>query len=246
MERGEALDWGICGVGVMPVRPQDARRHGRPGLPLHPGRSRTPTAAGSPRVIGSIVEYLYAPDDPEAVIEKMAAPGHPDRLADRHRGRLQLPPRHRASSTPTNPAVQADLEPGAVAGDHVRPDHRGAGPPPRARHRAVHDHVLRQHPGQRSRRRRGLHRVRHAPRSRARRLGGRAGPVPELDGRPDHPGHHRRGPGPDRRALRRRGRLAGGLRTVHPVGARGQLHPRPARRSRRSGCRWSPTSSRTS
>ena len=26
-----------------------------------------------PRVIGSIVEYLYAPDDPEAVIEKMAA-----------------------------------------------------------------------------------------------------------------------------------------------------------------------------
>ena len=27
-----------------------------------------------PRVIGSIVEYLFAPDDPEAVIEKMAAP----------------------------------------------------------------------------------------------------------------------------------------------------------------------------
>ena len=27
-----------------------------------------------PQVIGSIVEYLFAPDDPEAVIEKMAAP----------------------------------------------------------------------------------------------------------------------------------------------------------------------------
>ena len=26
-----------------------------------------------PRVIGSIVQYLFAPDDPEAVIEKMAA-----------------------------------------------------------------------------------------------------------------------------------------------------------------------------
>ena len=26
-----------------------------------------------PRVIGSITEYLFAPDDPEAVIEKMAA-----------------------------------------------------------------------------------------------------------------------------------------------------------------------------
>jgi mannitol 2-dehydrogenase len=27
-----------------------------------------------PRVIGSIVQYLYSPDDPEAVIEKMADP----------------------------------------------------------------------------------------------------------------------------------------------------------------------------
>ena len=41
-------------------------------------------------------------------------------------------------------------------------------------------------------------------------------------------------------------RLAGGLRALHPVGAGGQLHPRPAGRSSRSGCRWSPTSSRTS
>ena len=28
-----------------------------------------------PRVIGSIVEYLFAPDDPEAVIEKLAVSG---------------------------------------------------------------------------------------------------------------------------------------------------------------------------
>jgi mannitol 2-dehydrogenase len=28
-----------------------------------------------PRVIGSVVEYLFAPDDPEAVIEKLASPG---------------------------------------------------------------------------------------------------------------------------------------------------------------------------
>ena len=30
-----------------------------------------------PRVIGSIIEYLYAPDDPEAVIERMAATSRP-------------------------------------------------------------------------------------------------------------------------------------------------------------------------
>ena len=52
-----------------------------------------PDGTYEPRVIGSIVDYLFAPDDPEAVIERMADRDHPDRLADRHRGRLQPPPR---------------------------------------------------------------------------------------------------------------------------------------------------------
>jgi mannitol 2-dehydrogenase len=66
-----------------------------------------------PRVIGSIVEYLYAPDDPEAVIEKMAAPS--TRIASLTiteggynisdvTGEFDL----------TNPDVIADLEPDAV------------------------------------------------------------------------------------------------------------------------------------
>jgi mannitol 2-dehydrogenase len=33
-----------------------------------------PDGTHEPRVIGSIVEYLYAPDDPEAVLERMTAP----------------------------------------------------------------------------------------------------------------------------------------------------------------------------
>ena len=73
MNEGKALDWGICGVGVMPFDAQDARRAGRAGLPLHAG-AQGPDGSWEPRVIGSIVEYLYAPDDPEAVIEKMADP----------------------------------------------------------------------------------------------------------------------------------------------------------------------------
>ena len=48
----------------------------------------------------------------------------------------------------------------------------------------------------------------------------------------------------DRAALaervRRRGRLAGGLRAVHPVGARGRASRPAGRRSRRSACSWSP------
>ena len=73
MNRGLAFDWGICGVGLMPpdkamhdaLLAQDGLytlmvRHG-------PGQVE-------PRVIGSIMDHVYAPDDPEAVLEIMASP----------------------------------------------------------------------------------------------------------------------------------------------------------------------------
>jgi mannitol 2-dehydrogenase len=73
MNQGTALDWGICGVGVMAAdrRMQQAlnAQDGLYTLILKHG-----DGAYEPRVIGSIVEYLFAPEDPEAVIEKMAAP----------------------------------------------------------------------------------------------------------------------------------------------------------------------------
>ncbi len=70
---GKAKDWGICGVGVMPAdrRMADvlAAQDGLYTLVIeHPDGSR------EPRVIGSIVDYRYAPDDPEAVVELIAAP----------------------------------------------------------------------------------------------------------------------------------------------------------------------------
>jgi mannitol 2-dehydrogenase len=73
MESGEGLDWGICGVGVMPfdLRMRDVLT-GQDGLYVLVEKDQA--GGWSPRVIGSIVEYLYAPDDPEAVIEKMADP----------------------------------------------------------------------------------------------------------------------------------------------------------------------------
>jgi mannitol 2-dehydrogenase len=72
MAKGTALDWGICGAGVMPADQQmkqvlDAQ-DGLYTLVL-----KHSDGTYEPRVIGSIVEYLFAPDDPEAVIEKMAA-----------------------------------------------------------------------------------------------------------------------------------------------------------------------------
>jgi mannitol 2-dehydrogenase len=73
MTDGKALDWAICGVGVMP-----ADRRMQQVLDAQDGLYtlvvKAPDGALEPRVIGSIREYLFAPDDPEAVVEKMADP----------------------------------------------------------------------------------------------------------------------------------------------------------------------------
>ncbi|GHC15684.1 mannitol dehydrogenase family protein [Aidingimonas halophila] len=73
MNRGQALDWGIVGVGVMPgdKRMQEAlssQDH------LYTLVVKHPDGHYAPRVIGSMIDYLFAPDDPEAVIETMADP----------------------------------------------------------------------------------------------------------------------------------------------------------------------------
>lgn len=73
MNRGDALDWGICGVGVLPadramadvLRAQDY---------LYTLMIRHPDGRTETRVIGSIIDYLFAPDDPDAVIERLADP----------------------------------------------------------------------------------------------------------------------------------------------------------------------------
>jgi mannitol 2-dehydrogenase len=73
LERGAAREWGICGIGVMPAdrRMRDVllAQDGLYTLILeHPDGTR------GARVIGSIVDYRYAPDDPPATIELLAAP----------------------------------------------------------------------------------------------------------------------------------------------------------------------------
>jgi mannitol 2-dehydrogenase len=72
MADGKALDWAICGVGVMP-----ADRRMQQVLDAQDGLYtlvvKAPDGTLEPRVIGSIKEYLFAPDDPDVVIEKMAS-----------------------------------------------------------------------------------------------------------------------------------------------------------------------------
>jgi mannitol 2-dehydrogenase len=112
MDRGRALEWGVCGVGVLPhdrrvidtLRAQDG---------LYTLVVKHPDGRREPRVVGSVVELLFAPDDPAAVVE---------RLAD-ERTRIvsttiteggYLVNQVTGDFDADDPSIQADLEPGAV------------------------------------------------------------------------------------------------------------------------------------
>lgn len=68
----DAKNWGICGVGLLPhdrrmadaLVPQDC---------LYTVVERGAGGESSARVIGAMSEFLFAPDDPDTVIERMAA-----------------------------------------------------------------------------------------------------------------------------------------------------------------------------
>lgn len=72
LEQGVARDWGICGIGVLPadwpmrdvLRDQDG---------LYMLIQQYPDGSRDARVIGSIIDYRYAPDDPEAALEVLSA-----------------------------------------------------------------------------------------------------------------------------------------------------------------------------
>lgn len=70
---GLARDWAICGVGLLPgdARMREVMRAQDCAYTL---LLKHPDGHEQARVIGSIVEYLFAPDDPAAVVERMADP----------------------------------------------------------------------------------------------------------------------------------------------------------------------------
>ncbi len=109
---GEARDWAICGVGVLP---QDARM--RDALVSQDMRytlvERFPDGTARARSIASIAEFLFAPDDPEVVIERLTDPAvrivsltitEGGYNVDEATGEFDL----------ADPAVAADLRDGAV------------------------------------------------------------------------------------------------------------------------------------
>jgi len=71
MNDGKGLEWGLCGVGVLPhdrriidtLSAQDG---------LYTLVVKHPDGRLEPRVIGSIVELVFAPPDPQAVVDRLA------------------------------------------------------------------------------------------------------------------------------------------------------------------------------
>ncbi|BCJ36541.1 hypothetical protein Athai_40440 [Actinocatenispora thailandica] len=114
MAGGEALDWGICGVGVLPADRAMADALAAQDH-LYTLVVKHPDGRYEPRVIGSIVDYLFAPDDPEAVVERMAAPSTRIVSLTVTEGGYNL---HHVTGefAADNPDVQHDLMPGRHRG----------------------------------------------------------------------------------------------------------------------------------
>lgn len=73
MNEGLAQDWAICGIGLLEGDRKLATVFDEQDC-LYTLMLKHADGHRETRVIGSIIEYLFAPEDPEAVIEKMASP----------------------------------------------------------------------------------------------------------------------------------------------------------------------------
>jgi mannitol 2-dehydrogenase len=107
-----ATDWAICGVGLLPgdrrmqqvLQSQDC---------LYTLVEKAPDGTREARVVGSIVDYLYAPDDVEAVLEKLADPNIRIVSLTVTEGGYNISP-VTGEFDLDNPSVVADLRPDAV------------------------------------------------------------------------------------------------------------------------------------
>jgi mannitol 2-dehydrogenase len=112
MNAGQALDFGIVGVGTMP---QDSRMrdalNGQDGL--YTLVVKHPDGGREPRVIGSLTRFLYAADDPGAVVAAMrAASTRIVSLTITEGGYLFHPSTGEFEAQ--HPLIQPDLAPGAT------------------------------------------------------------------------------------------------------------------------------------
>ena len=189
MNAGTAMDWGIVGVGVQPsnwtMRDALAAQDNLYTLVL-----RHNDGSWDPRVIGSLIDYLLAPDDPEAVIARLCDPRIRIVTLTATEGGYNIDPLTGRFDV-TNESVTAGSSGRRAVTHDVRSRCRGSCPAAGPIHPGVHGRLMRQHSRQRARRRTDLHRFRAASRPGPGIVDRRQRPIPELDGRSDHATDHR-------------------------------------------------------
>ena len=112
MNEGKALDWGISGVGLLAhdrlmhevMTAQDS---------LYTLVVKHSDGSLHPRVVGSIVQYLFAPDDPGSVLDLMSDPGVRIISLTITEGGYHLHP-VTGDFDADDPAIQEDLRAGAT------------------------------------------------------------------------------------------------------------------------------------
>ncbi|TCC39807.1 mannitol dehydrogenase family protein [Kribbella sindirgiensis] len=110
MSDGKALDWGIVGVGVLPHDRRMAEVMAAQDC-LYTLVVKHPDGTLEPRVIGSIVGYLFAPDDPDAVLARMVDPATRIVSLTITEGGYHV---NQVTGELDIAGLEADLEPGAV------------------------------------------------------------------------------------------------------------------------------------
>ncbi|WP_222272498.1 mannitol dehydrogenase family protein [Modestobacter marinus] len=112
LEQGRGQDWAICGVGVLPSDRRMAEVMAAQDC-LYTLVVKHADGTFEPRVVGSIIEYLLAPDDPDAVVEKMAAATTRIVSLTVTEGGYNIDP-VTGEFDAADPGVVHDLQPGAV------------------------------------------------------------------------------------------------------------------------------------
>ena len=73
MNAGRAKEWAICGVGLLPADRPKARAFGAQDG-LYTVLVKHADGRTEPRVIGSLADYIYAPDDPARLLSRLTDP----------------------------------------------------------------------------------------------------------------------------------------------------------------------------
>lgn len=72
LAQGNSNEWGICGVNIIPVIDQKMCDVMKSQDKLYTLVEKHSSGKFSYRIIGSIVDYLYGPDNVDALIERLA------------------------------------------------------------------------------------------------------------------------------------------------------------------------------